>query len=494
MKDNSPQFSCSLLWFRRDCRIDDHAALYHALRQSHKVICAFIFDKTILQHLPPDDRRVQFLYASIMELQQEIERLGGSLIVRYGHAETEIPLIAESHGCEAVFANHDYEPAAILRDRQVAESLAKQSIQFCSYKDQVIFEQSEVLSQAGTPFSVFTPYKNAWLKKLAAEGGDFYVKPYPVHAYLSRFHHGHSTPLPDLAAMGFDQPEQPSVAIKPGMSGARELFDDFLQRIQRYDVARDFPAIKGPSYLSVHLRFGTISIRELVRTASTLTRLETNRGAEIWLSELIWRDFYFMILHHHPHVVERAFKPDYDAIQWENDSQAETNFQAWCSGNTGYPLVDAAMRQLNQSGYMHNRLRMVTACFLIKDLGIDWRRGEAYFAEKLIDFDLSANNGGWQWAASSGCDAQPYFRIFNPVTQSEKFDPDGKFIRRYLPQLAQLDARHIHAPWKAAPILLEQAGIRLGINYPQPIVDHDQARQQTLTRYAVVKKPGTHAK
>ena len=488
MQDHSPRFQRSLLWFRRDCRLDDHAALYHALHQSRAVICVFIFDKTILKNLPPNDRRVQFIYASIVELAQEIRRLGGTLLVRHAHAETEIPLIAENYECDAVFVNHDYEPVAVLRDRQVAESLKNKSIGFYSYKDQVIFEKSEILSQAGSPFSVFTPYKNAWLKKLYAENNDFYINPYPVRTYLSRLYCCQTAPLPSLSSMGFTAPDPQLPAIQTGMSGGRQLFEDFLQRIDRYDVARDFPAVKGPSYLSVHLRFGTISIRELVRSAIRLLRLGSNRGAEIWLSELIWRDFYFMILHHHPQVAQHAFKPDYEAIQWETGALAEASFQAWCEGNTGYPLVDAAMRQLNQSAYMHNRLRMVSACFLIKDLGIDWRRGEAYFAEKLLDFDLAANNGGWQWAASTGCDAQPYFRIFNPLTQSEKFDPEGKFIRRYLPELARLDKRAIHAPWQAAPLLLQQAGVRLGENYPYPIVDHEQARKRTLARYAVIKK------
>jgi deoxyribodipyrimidine photo-lyase len=239
----------------------------------------------------------------------------------------------------------------------------------------------------------------------------------------------------------------------------------------------------------VHLRFGTVSIRALARHAMQAIQAGTGgEGAAVWLSELVWRDFYFMILHHHPHVADRAFKPEYDRIVWEEGQKADADFAAWCEGRTGYPLVDAAMHQLNQTGYMHNRLRMVTACFLIKDLGIDWRRGEAYFARQLNDFDLSANNGGWQWAASSGCDAQPYFRIFNPITQSEKFDAEGKFIKRYLPQLAKLDRKQIHAPWLAPELLLSSAGITLGKDYPAPIVAHDEARKRTLERYAVVKK------
>ncbi|WP_347614256.1 cryptochrome/photolyase family protein, partial [Comamonas thiooxydans] len=281
--------------------------------------------------------------------------------------------------------------------------------------------------------------------------------------------------------------------LPTGVSGARQLLADFLPRLPQYKTARDFPALKGPSYLSVHLRFGTVSIRELARLAHEAAHNEdwsaaAREGAATWLSELIWRDFYFQILAHQPYVVERSFKPAYDAIEWETGAEADTLFAAWCEGRTGYPLVDAAMRQLNSSGYMHNRLRMVTASFLVKDLGLDWRRGEAYFAEKLNDFDLAANNGGWQWAASTGCDAQPWFRIFNPVTQSEKFDPDGKFIVRYVPELTPLPAKLRHAPWLAKPLELAEAGITLGRDYPLPVVDHAAAREKTLARYGILKK------
>ncbi len=262
---------------------------------------------------------------------------------------------------------------------------------------------------------------------------------------------------------------------------------EFLDRIDHYHDTRDFPAVKGPSYLGVHLRFGTISIREAAREG--WERMQAgSRGAETWLGELIWRDFYHQLLHHHPHVVGHAFKRDYDSVKWDKGKHADALFQAWCEGRTGYPLVDAAMHQINQSGYMHNRLRMIAASFLVKDLGIDWKRGEAYFATHLNDFDLAANNGGWQWAASTGCDAQPYFRIFNPTTQSEKFDPEGKFIRRYLPALKGLPDKQIHAPWKASPVDLEAAGVKLGENYPTPIVEHDVARAKTLERFGVVKR------
>ena len=296
-------------------------------------------------------------------------------------------------------------------------------------------------------------------------------------------------PIPTLEAIGFERTNLRDLRISTGMSGAARLFDEFRERIGHYRETRDYPALRGPSRLSVHLRFGTISIRRLARFALEVERADpaAAEGARTWLSELVWRDFYFQILHHHPHVVERAFRPEYDRIRWETGARADEHFHAWCDGRTGYPLVDAAMAQINRTGYMHNRLRMVVASFLVKDLGIDWRRGEAYFAAKLNDFDLAANNGGWQWASSSGCDAQPYFRIFNPVTQSEKFDPKGTFIRRYLPKLAGLSDKAIHAPWLDSALALQGAGIALGADYPRPLVDHAQARAATLARYGVVR-------
>jgi deoxyribodipyrimidine photo-lyase len=478
----------SLVWFRRDLRSFDHAALHHALQRSARVYCTFIFDKTILDSLPRADRRVEFIHACIAELSAELQQLGGHLIVRHALAEQEIPRLAAELGVDAVFANHDYEPAAIARDAAVAQALAADARPFFTFKDQVIFEKSEVLSQSGTPFSVYTPYKNAWLRRMLAEPDC--VAAYPVEALAAKLAPASGTmaAAPSLEQLGFVRTNLSILAIPPGMSGGARLFDDFLPRLASYGDARDYPACKGPSYLSLHLRFGTVSIRHLVRTVSELSaRGQGSEGAAVWLSELIWREFYMMILFHHPHVAGAAFKPAYDAIEWETGPHADALFAAWCEGRTGYPLVDAAMAQLNRTGYMHNRLRMVTASFLIKDLGIDWRRGEAYFAQQLNDFDLAANNGGWQWAASSGCDAQPYFRIFNPVTQSEKFDSAGRFIRRYLPQLNGLDDKEIHAPWTVPPMLLEQKGVRLGESYPEPLVMHDAARQRTLQRYAVVK-------
>ncbi len=478
------KLTSSLVWLRRDLRVFDHVALHQALLSSQQVYCVFVYDTTILDQLPRRDRRVDFIHASIAEVATELQQLGGHLIIRHGDPAEEIPALAAELGVDAVFCNHDYEPQAMARDATVASTLDAGGCKFYSYKDQVIFERSEVLSQTGGVFSVFTPYKNAWLKKLAADPS--VLAPYHIEPHAARLAPPPSPApapaLPTLAELGFEPSNLAELKIPTGMSGAAQLFDDFLNRIADYNVARDFPAVKGPSYLSIHFRFGTLSVRHLVRTVLDLQeRGAGGEGAAVWLSELIWRDFYAMILYHNPHVVGGAYKPAYDAIEWETGPEADELFAAWCEGRTGYPLVDAAMLQLNRTGWMHNRLRMVTACFLIKDLGIDWRRGEAYFALHLNDFDLASNNGGWQWASSSGCDAQPYFRIFNPVTQSQKFDAQGKFIRRYLPQLKSLSDKEIHAPWEAPRMLAP--------DYWPPVVMHDEARKQTLARYEIVKKP-----
>ena len=484
------QLDSALVWFRRDLRIADHAALYHALKGARRVYCVFVFDREILDALPSRaDRRVEFIHACLVELDAGLRKHGGALIVLHGHATREIALLASSLKVDAVFTNHDYEPAANARDAAVAKTLKASSIAWRSFKDQVLFEKDEILTGGGTFYSVFTPYKNAVLKKLDA----FYLKSYPVEHYLPALAQPPKpNSIPSLEQIGFEATNLAQLSIPTGASGAHTLFDDFKGRIAAYEERRNFPAAKGPSYLSVHLRFGTISIRALAREAWKAWHgsadFEGGRGAEIWLAELIWRDFYFHILHHNPHVVERAFKPQWDAIRWDTGREADALFAAWCEGRTGYPLVDAAMRQLNQTGYMHNRLRMVVASFLTKDLGIDWRRGEQYFADQLNDFDLAANNGGWQWAASTGCDAQPWFRIFNPVTQSEKFDTEGKFIRRYVPELAALSNKAIHAPWLAKGDELQRAKVLLGEHYPLPVVDHAAARANTLARFQAVTK------
>ncbi|MBK7059958.1 MAG: deoxyribodipyrimidine photo-lyase [Rubrivivax sp.] len=481
----------ALVWLRRDLRVDDHAALYHALRAARQVWCVFVFDRKILDPLPRVDRRVEFIRDSLVGVDAELRALGAShgvegcgLLVCQGQAPEQVAALAQSLQVDAVFASHDDDPVALARDAQVRGLLADRGVALHTAKDHVIFERSELLTLGGGSYSVFTPYKNAWLKKVDA----FFLGAYPVarHAGVLAPRPADMAGVPALADIGFEPSNLHRLRLPSGPAGAQELLDDFLERIDRYADSRDLPSVKGPSYLSTHLRFGTVSIRQLARDAHQRQQAGS-RGAEVWLSELIWRDFYHQILHHHPHVVGHAFKSEYDRIHWEHGKQADEWFAAWCEGRTGYPLVDAAMHQINETGYMHNRLRMVVASFLIKDLGLDWRRGEAYFAARLNDFDLAANNGGWQWAASSGCDAQPYFRIFNPVSQSEKFDPQGRFIRRYLPALQRLPDKLVHAPWTARPVDLAAADIVLGRDYPEPLVRHEIARMRTLERYAVVK-------
>ncbi len=487
------RFDSGLMWFRRDLRASDNTALHHALASCRRVWCVFVFDRDILDPLPRADRRVEFIRESLVELDARLREMGqahgvesAGLIVLHDTARSAIPALAQRLGVQAVFTNHDDEPGALARDARVLGDLAHAGIILRSFKDHVVFERREVLTQAGGCFGVFTPYKNAWLKALRDE----HLKAWPVEPLagaLAPRPPEHARPVPTLQDIGFEPTNLAQLPMPTGARGAQRLLDDFVQRIDRYQEARDFPAIKGPSYLSVHLRFGTVSVRQLASLAWPM-HLQGMAGASNWLSELIWRDFYHQIMANFPHVTERAFKPEYDRIAFEHGARAEALFQAWCEGRTGYPLVDAAMAQINQTGYMHNRLRMVVASFLVKDLGLHWQWGERYFAEKLIDFDLAANNGGWQWASSSGCDAQPYFRIFNPVSQSEKFDAQGKFIRRYLPQLEGLSDKSIHAPWAAPAMERLSAGVELGVNYPHPVVDHALAREKTLERYAVVKK------
>ncbi|MEY4882302.1 MAG: hypothetical protein RIS34_156 [Pseudomonadota bacterium] len=488
------QFDTGLVWFRRDLRVDDNVALWSALKTCRHVHCIFVFDSDILDGLPRHDRRVEFIRESLVDLDESLRLLSGKpgagMIIRHGTGHQEVAGLATQLGAQVVFAARDYEPHAIDRDSKVLGALAALGISFQTVKDHVIFEKREILTKTGTPYGVFTPYKNAWLAKINDIGPTIAdlaaMKPVLVNA-LSERPTALQLEVPSLQALGFETTNLSILNMPTGSRGGHKLFASFFDRMDQYDATRNFPAVKGPSYLGVHLRFGTISIRKLVATALQRSA-QGSPGAATWLSELVWRDFYFQILANFPHVANSAYKPEYDAIQWEAGVHAKALFQAWCEGQTGYPLVDAAMAQINQTGYMHNRLRMVAGSFLVKDLGINWQWGEKYFAEKLNDFDLSANNGGWQWVSSSGCDAQPYFRIFNPVSQSEKFDADGKFIRRYLPQLAKLPARNLHAPWQAGSGVLAATGVMLGQNYPYPIVAHDEARALTLQRYAVVKK------
>ena len=465
-------YASALMWFRRDLRAVDNAALAQALRAAGAVHCVFVFDRAILDQLPRADRRLEFIRESVAALDVDLQSLGGAgrgLLTVHGTASQEIPALAARLGVQAVFANHDEDPAAVERDQQVRTGLATNGIALHTFKDHVVFERSEVLTQAGTPYSVFTPYCRAWLARLdEADLQSHAVNLLPDR--LAPRPPEFQREVPSLAQLGFQATNLRELKLPPGSAGAAELLRSFADRMDRYDTQRDLPAVKGPSYLGVHLRFGTVSVRHLAREA----RRHDSSGASTWLKELVWREFYFQVLANFPQVgAGRSFKPEYDRIAWEQGPRAQSLFEAWCEGRTGY---------------MHNRLRMVVASFLCKDLGIDWRRGERYFAEHLNDYELASNNGGWQWASSSGCDAQPYFRIFNPVSQSERFDPEGKFILRYLPQLAKLPTSALHAPWPARPVDLAAAGIVLGRDYPLPVVDHGQAREATLRRYAVVKQ------
>lgn len=430
----------AIFWFRRDLRLEDNAGLYHALKSGYKVLPIFIFDKEILDALEDkQDRRVVFIHQALQNLQHELQKLGSDIVVKYGTPADMLPQLVEQYAIKAVFTNHDYEPYALERDDAMGKWLKTKGVAFYTYKDQCIFEKDEVLSDAGKPYSVFTPYSRKWKAKL----NDFYLKSYPTKKYFQNFlqvssFKDNETLIPTLERMGFvDMPE-----VRFPAREAR------LDIIKKYKEQRDFPAIQGTTRLSVHLRFGTVSIRTLAR--------EAGKHSEGWLNELIWRDFYMMILWQFPHVGKgQAFKENYDNILWRQD---DAQYQAWCEGKTGYPLVDAGMRELNATGFMHNRVRMVVASFLTKHLLLDWRLGEAYFAQKLLDFDLSANNGGWQWASGSGCDAAPYFRIFNPQSQTEKFDPKGVYIRQWVPEFG-------------------------GFGYPKPIVEHTFARNRALETY-----------
>ena len=424
----------SIFWFRRDLRLHDNAGLYHALKSGNPVLPIFIFDKNILDKLEDKkDRRVVFIHNILSEIQNELNQFGASLLVKYGTPEEIFPALLNENDVSAIYSNHDYEPYAQIRDNAVREYAMTENVGFHTYKDQAIFEKNEVLSGAGTPYTVFTPYSRKWKEKV----NEFYLKSYPTETYSENYLKVDKTEMPSLSEMGFQTVESalPSKIVRESI-------------VKNYAEKRNFPAIEGTSRLSVHLRFGTVSIRDLARKAKDLS--------ETWLNELIWRDFYFNILHHFPSVGEgHAFRKEYEKIQWRNN---ETEFERWCEGKTGYPIVDAGMRELNTTGFMHNRVRMIVASFMIKHLLIDWRWGEAYFAKKLIDFDLSANNGGWQWASGSGCDAAPYFRVFNPRLQTEKFDKNLEYIKKWIPEINSF-------------------------NYPQPIVDHDFARKRVLEVY-----------
>ena len=424
----------NVFWFRRDLRLRDNAGLYHALKSEHPVLPLFIFDKKILDDLEDKkDKRVEFIRESVIDMQKQLLQHDSSLEVYYGYPEQVFEKLLKEYDVQCVFTNGDYEPYATDRDNQIKQLLSANQVDFRTYKDQVIFEKDEVLKDDGKPYTVYTPYSKRWKERLT----DFYIKPYPVHKYLKNIFKQSPRRIPSLDSMGFEETDKdfPSKDPAPGL-------------IKNYDKTRDVPAIDGTSRLGIHLRFGTVSIRGVVAEAKELNAT--------FLNELIWREFYMAILWHFPHVGrDKAFKPGYDNIKWRNN---EKEFEKWCNGQTGIPIVDAGMRQLNATGFMHNRVRMIVGSFLVKDLLIDWRWGEAYFASKLLDFDLANNNGGWQWVAGSGCDAAPYFRIFNPELQTKKFDKDLKYISKWVPEFQEL-------------------------NYPKPMVDHHEARDRCLKAY-----------
>ncbi len=423
----------TIFWHRRDLRLEDNAGLYKALKTQNEVYPIFIFDSNILNKLPKNDQRVLFIHQEITRLSKEYSKLGADLKVYHGDPKLIIPNICQELNVTAVFTNRDYEPYALERDQFLFEKLKSINVTFSGSKDHVFFEKNEVLKNDGTPYTVFTPYSRKWKEKLNA----FYLSSYPTEKYFKYLKQSQPSPILSLNDLGFES--QKTSDFPPSTEP--------LEIISNYKETRDIPSITGTSRLSIHLRFGTISIRKLANTAVKL-----NEG---YLNELIWRDFYQMILFHFPHSAAASFRSKYDKIEWERN---ESHFNAWCEGKTGYPLVDAGMRELNNTGFMHNRVRMVVASFLTKHLLLDWRLGETYFAEKLLDFELASNVGGWQWASGSGCDAAPYFRVFNPTSQQEKFDKEYKYIKQWVPEFGTA-------------------------SYPAPIVDHSFARNRAIERY-----------
>ncbi|WP_114747809.1 cryptochrome/photolyase family protein [Pleomorphovibrio marinus] len=423
----------TLFWFRRDLRLDDNLGLYYAYENEDCVLPLFIFDTQILDELPSKkDARVEFILQQVKAIHEQLKDFGSSILIKHGKPEEVFEELVEEFEIANVYTNRDYEPYARKRDQAIADLLKKHQIAFLDFKDQVIYEKDEITTDSGSFYKVFTPYSKTWLRKFNATK----FGPVSLDGRKNRLYQTEPLPLPTLNELGF---EQTDIHI-PRLEIDKDL-------IKKYDKTRNFPALDGTSRLGVHLRFGTISIRKLAIQAKALN--------ETYLNELIWREFYMMVLYQQPEVVDKSFKPQYDRIPWRNDKE---EFQKWCEGKTGYPLVDAGMRQLNRTGYMHNRVRMVTASFLTKHLLIDWRWGETYFAEKLLDYELSSNNGGWQWAAGTGTDAQPYFRVFNPSSQLEKFDKDRRYVKKWVSEFGT-------------------------DGYPEPMVDHKMARERALEVY-----------
>jgi deoxyribodipyrimidine photo-lyase len=466
-----------LVWMRRALRADDNAPLWHAAQDAAEVIPVV--------SLQPDvagdgaNLRRRFLKSAMMDLDARLCAMGSGLLVAEGHADESIPAAALRAGAEAVYAAAVYDPHGIERDRTIAKRLREAGCAFETFQDSVLFEKDTVLTAAGTPYRVFTPYKRAWLS--AAENAP---RPFPPLRRLPPL--PDSLPLPALRTFpGFEETGEGG-----GATAARARLVGFMKEgIGRYHETRDLPAVEGTSRLSADLANGTISIRTVY--AAARKRLDNTGkgergGADTFISELIWREFYYAIMAHFPRVVQGAFREEFDRIAW---SKNRGHFTAWCEGRTGYPIVDAAMRQLNAEGWMHNRARMIVASFLTKDLHISWQRGERYFLGRLIDADIASNNGGWQWTAGTGTDASPYFRIFNPATQGIRFDPEGGYIRRYVPELASLPPRYIHAPWTMSAAEQVSRGIRIGREYPAPLVDHAAERDVTLALYRAPSAP-----
>ncbi|HMW58536.1 MAG TPA: deoxyribodipyrimidine photo-lyase [Leptospiraceae bacterium] len=417
----------AFFWFRRDLRLKDNSGLFHALSSGLAVIPVFIFDTNILENLPRDDARVTFIHSVLTRLKTFLESKGSTILVMHGDPLTVWKELIAKHKPRAIFANHDYESYAIERDQKISEICKSSGVDFKTTKDQCIFEKSEVVKDSGEPYTVFTPYFRKWKVRLES----FDMTAFPSEKRLERMARLPASKMPGLDQLGF-------------VPSSIRIEDPSIPEniIASYAETRDYPSLRGTTHLGVHLRFGTLSIRTLAKSA---------QKSQVFLSELAWRDFFMMILYHFPHSATRSFKPQYDRIVWRNN---ENEFEAWKEGRTGYPLVDAGMRELVQTGFMHNRVRMVTASFLCKHLLIDWRKGERFFAEKLLDYDLSANVGNWQWACGSGCDAAPYFRIFNPSAQEKKFDPDRAYIKQWIGELSS--------------------------SYPEPIVKHELARDRCL--------------